>query len=230
MRCTRVVIADCHPVVLEGLTSILGAGSGFKVVASCNDGPGCIEAIRRFVPDIAILDVSLPGLTGPEILAIVKSEGRSTRLVFFTTSVQEHELVASALTGAYAILQKDVAPAILVQSLRQVADGQRLFPPPSVDQAAVREQRNIAVTENVPSSLTDREREIATLVSDGLSNKEIARRLHIADGTIKVHLHHIFQKLEISNRTVLAALALSLNDGPGLVTGELSRAGISKNE
>jgi DNA-binding NarL/FixJ family response regulator len=88
---------------------------------------------------------------------------------------------------------------------------------------SLRRPNNSAITENVPSLLTDRERQIMTLVSDGLSNKEIARRLNIADGTIKVHLHHIFQKLEISNRTVLAALALSLNDDPGLVPGIIPR-------
>jgi two-component system nitrate/nitrite response regulator NarL len=223
MRCFSVVIADGHPVVLQGLTSILGPGSGFKVVASCGDGPSFVEAIRRLMPDIGILDISLPGLTGLEILAVAKSENLPTRLVFFTASVQDRELVALAPTGAYAVLQKNVAPEILVQSLRRVADGQRLVPLRSADQAAVREQRNVAITENVPSLLTDRERQIMTLVSDGLSNKEIARRLNIADGTIKVHLHHIFQKLEISNRTVLAALALSLNDDPGLAPGVIPR-------
>jgi two-component system nitrate/nitrite response regulator NarL len=105
--------------------------------------------------------------------------------------------------------------------LRQVAYGQGRAS--SADQAAAREQKNIGVAENGPSLLTDRERQIMTLVSDGLSNKEIARRLNIADGTIKVHLHHIFRKLEVSNRTVLAALALSLNDNLSLVPGIIPR-------
>ena len=215
MRCTSVVIADRHPVVLQGLTNVLRAESGFKVVASCSDGPNCIEAIRRLVPDIAILDISLPGLTGLEILTIVNSEGLSTRLVFFTASVEDRELVISAAAGAYGVILKDVALEILVQSLRQVADGQRLLPLPPSDQTLPREQRNVANTENVLSVLTDRERQIMRLVSEGLSNKEIGRRLNIVDGTIKVHLHNIFQKLEISNRTVLAALAISHNDMMG---------------
>ena len=118
MRCTSVVIADHHPVVLQGLTSVLGAESGFKVVASCSDGTNCIEAIRSLVPDIAILDISLPGLTGLEILA--NSENLSTRLVFFTASVEDRELIVSAAAGAYAVILKDVALEILVQSLRQV--------------------------------------------------------------------------------------------------------------
>jgi len=221
MRCTSLVIADRHPVVLQGLTSVLGARNGFKAVACCSDGPSCIEAIQRLVPDIAILDISMPGLTGLEILTIANSERISTRLVFFTAFVQDRELVMAAAGGAYGIIQKDVALEILVQSLRQVADGQRLLPLPSSGQAVSWEQErtNIAISENVLTVLTDRERQIMALVSEGLSNKEIGRRLNIADGTIKVHLHHIFQKLEISNRTVLAAFAISHTDDAGVVPG-----------
>jgi DNA-binding NarL/FixJ family response regulator len=221
MRCTSLVIADRHPVVLQGLTSVLGARNGFKAVACCSDGPSCIEAIRRLVPDIAILDLSMPGLTGLEILTMTNSERISTRLVFFTAFVQDRELVMAAAGGAYGIIQKDVALEILVQSLRQIADGQRLLPLPSPGRAVSWEQERtgIAISENVLTVLTDRERQIMALVSEGLSNKEIGRRLNIADGTIKVHLHHIFQKLEISNRTVLAALAISHNDGAGVLPG-----------
>jgi len=221
MRCTSLVIADRHPVVLQGLTSVLGTQNGLKVVACRSDGPSCIQAIRSLVPDIAILDISMPGLTGLEILAIANSERLSTRLVFFTASVLERELVMSVAAGAYGVILKDVALEILVQSLRQVGCGQRLLPLPSSDQAVPREreQRNIAIAEDVPSVLTDRERQIMALVSEGLSNKEIGRRLNIADGTIKVHLHHVYQKLEISNRTALAALAISHNDSAGVLPG-----------
>src|SRR5713226_7390373 len=131
MRCTSVVIADRHPVVLEGLTNVLRAGSSFKVVASCSDGEDCIEAIRRLVPDIAILDISMPGLTGLEILAIANSENLPTRLVFFTASIEDRALVMSAAAGAYGVIPKDVTPEILLQSLRKVADGRRLLPLPS---------------------------------------------------------------------------------------------------
>jgi len=205
MRCTSVVIADRHPVVLQGLTNVLTAESGFKVVACCSDGTDCIEAIRSLVPDIAILDISLPGLTGLEILTIANSESLPTRMVFFTASVEDRELIVSAAAGAYGVILKDVAPEILVQSLRAIADGQRLLPLPTVP----REQGNVANRENVLTVLTDREREIVRLVSGGLSNKEIGRKLNITDGTIKQHLHHIYQKLEITNRTILAAFVLS---------------------
>jgi len=221
MRSTSLVIADRHPVVLRGLTSVLGARNGFKIVASCIDGPSCIEAIRRLVPDIAILDISMPGLTGLEILTIANSERISTRLVFFTAFVHDRELVMAGAGGAYGIIQKEVALENLVQSLRQVAAGQRLLPLRSPGQAVSWEQKraNIAISENVLTVLTERERQIVALVSEGLSNKEIGRQLNLADGTIKVHLHHIFQKLEISNRTVLAAFAISHNDDASLLPG-----------
>jgi two-component system, NarL family, nitrate/nitrite response regulator NarL len=220
MHSTSLVIADRHPIVLQGLTSALGAQNGLEILACCNDGPSCIEAIRKLTPDIAVLDILMPGLTGLEILAMANSEGLSTRVVFFTASVQDRELVMSAAAGAYGVILKDVALEILVQSLRQVAGGHRLRLPAS-EQAIPREreQKNIAITENVLTVLTDRERQIMALVSEGLSNKEIGRRLKIADGTIKVHLHHVYQKLEISNRTVLAALAISHNDGAGFLPG-----------
>ena len=206
---TNVLIADSCPVVVQGLRKVLGAQHNFKIVACCSDGMSCIEAIRSLRPDIAFLDISMRGLTGLEVLSIVNSEGFSTRVVFFTASVEDSELVKSAAAGAYGVILKNAAPEFLVKSLQQVADGQRLFPLPSSDQVS-REQS--AVSANTLTVLTNREHQIMCLVSEGLSNKEIGRRLNISDGTIKVHLHHIYEKLEISNRTALAALAISQNE------------------
>src|SRR5437763_2605206 len=216
MHCSSVVIADSHPVVLQGLMSVLRPENGFKVVASCTDGRKCIDAIRSLAPDIALLDLSLSGLSGLEILAIANSESLSTRLVFFTASVEDRELIELSAGGAHGLILKNVALEIFLKSLRHVADGRRLWPLSLSEQPLSREQREIANSENVLTVLTDRERQIMRLVSEGLSNKEIGRRLNIVDGTIKVHLHNIFQKLEISNRTVLAALAMSEIDGAGI--------------
>ena len=210
MRCTSVVIADRHPIVLQGLSHLLGAHCDFNIVACCSDGASCIDALRKFVPDIAVLGVSIPGVTETEILSIVNSENLSTRVVFFTASDEDCELVMAAAADGYSVITKDAAPEVVLQSLREVATDQRLLPPLSPEQAVSREQSGIA--ENALTILTERESQIMRLVSEGLSNKEIGRRLNISDGTIKVHLHHIFRKLEISNRTVLAALAISLND------------------
>ncbi|MCA6122014.1 response regulator transcription factor [Bradyrhizobium sp. WSM 1704] len=204
-----MVIADRQPIVLHGWINLLGPNSGFRVVASCDDGPSCIDAIRSLVPDIAILDIAMPGASGLEILAIAGSEKIPTKLVLFTASSDEGELALAAAAGAYGIISKDVDVAVVVQSLRRIADGQRLLPSSFPNGVMPREPANIAREQNALNVLTDRERQIMRLVSEGLSNKEIGRRLNISDGTIKVHLHHIFQKLEVSNRTVLAALAIA---------------------
>jgi DNA-binding NarL/FixJ family response regulator len=171
------------------------------------------------VPDIAILDISMSGLTGLEILTIANSENLSTRLVFFTASIDQHEQATLAVAGAYGVIQKSVSLEVLKQSLRQIADGQKVLPAPSFDKATHAERGNIALAESVLAVLTCRERQIMSLVSEGLSNKEIGRRLNIADGTIKVHLHHIYRKLEISNRTLLAALVISTNGSVAVHSG-----------
>ncbi|SFL37193.1 two component transcriptional regulator, LuxR family [Bradyrhizobium sp. NFR13] len=217
MSCTSVVIADRHPVVLQGLTSVLEAQNGFKVVACCSNGMSCIEAIRNLTPDIAVIDIAMPGLTGLEIITIANSEGLATRVVFFSAMVEDRQLALSAAAGAYGVILKDVPLETLVQSLREIATGQRLLPLPSVNHVIPSEQKSIAIAESVLTALTERERQIMRLVSEGLSNKQIGRRLNIADGTIKQHLHHIYQKLEISNRTVLAALAISHHERGGFL-------------
>jgi two-component system, NarL family, nitrate/nitrite response regulator NarL len=210
MRCIRVAVADRHPIVLQGLSCVLGAQRDFRVVARCGDAGSCIEAIRTFVPDIAILDVSMLDASGPKILAIANSEKLPTRFVFFAACVEDRHLRMLDAAGAYAVVSQDVNPETLVRILRQVADGRRPLSLPLTDLVASPEQGEIS--EKVLKGLTDRERQIIRLVSEGLSNKEIGRRLKITDGTIKVHLHHVFQKLDISNRTALAALAVSKDD------------------
>jgi two-component system, NarL family, nitrate/nitrite response regulator NarL len=219
MRSIRVVIADRQPVVLQGLAKIFEVQSDFDAVAYCSDGVSCIDAIRKLRPHIAILGTSMPGLTALEILAIVKSESLSTRLVFFTGSLEQHEFLRSAPDAALSVILKDVTPEILLESLRQIARGHKL-PPASIEQVQALERSNSALREKVLSLLTERERQIMRLVSEGLSNKAIGRRLNIADGTIKVHLHNIFQKLEINNRTLLATLAISQNENRGAPVGE----------
>jgi two-component system nitrate/nitrite response regulator NarL len=229
VRSIRVVIADRLPVVLQGLAKVLEVEDSFRVVARSTDGVSFIEAIRKLRPHIAIVGTSMPGLTALEILAIVKSESLSTRLVFFTGSIEQHELLRSAAAGAHGVILKDVAPEILLEYLRRIARGHKL-PRSSTEQARALERSNTALRQKVLSLLTERERQIMRLVSEGLSNKAIARRLNIADGTIKVHLHNIFQKLEINNRTLLAAFAISQNEPGGIPIGHQPSAGTASQQ
>jgi DNA-binding NarL/FixJ family response regulator len=189
MRGTRVVIADRHPIVLQGLTSVLASHRDFEIVASCHDGASCVEAIRNLAPDVALLEDSLPDVTASEVLAIANAENLSARLVFFTASVEHGDLAAAIAAGACSAISKYATPETLLQSLRLVAEGISLLPEPSPDLAPTGKEVNGANIENMLAVLTDREREIMRLVSEGLSNKAVARRLNISQGTIKVHLH-----------------------------------------
>src|SRR6185312_2340914 len=108
MRCVSVIIADRHPVVLQGLINVLSAERDFRIVARCNNGTSCIEAIRILSPDIAVLDLAMPDISGPEILTTANSENLSTRFVFFTASIEDHDLTMLAAAGAYGVILRDL--------------------------------------------------------------------------------------------------------------------------
>jgi two-component system nitrate/nitrite response regulator NarL len=209
MSRATVVIADRHPVVLQGLASILGSESDFEIVASCLDAASCIKSILALAPDVAIVDAAMPELAALLNNSFNGSEARSTRLAFFVSG-DDSDLVLPAVPAGHSVLLKETAGQDLLQCLRAIVNGETVVPGPPTDQAQAREQS--PNPETALAVLTDRERQIMRLVSRGLSNKEVGRRLNIADGTIKVHLHNIFQKLEVGNRTALAALAISHDD------------------
>jgi len=207
-RCVRVVIADRHPVVLCGLKSMLSVESDFNVVASCRDAKTCMEVIRDQTPNLALLDTSLLDLSGLQLLASIKSEHLCTRVVFFSLSLESQETATAIARGAYGVIPKEATPELLVQCLRKVASGQRVLPHANWDIKLRKGHKSgpRGTLENLQTALTMRERQIIHLVCEGLSNKEVGRQLHVSGGTIAVHLHHIYQKLAIQNRTALAAL------------------------
>lgn len=219
-RRIRLVIADRQPIVQQGLRSLFAAQHDFEIVASCSRGASCLEAIRNLAPDVALLDSTLPDLTGFEILAIAKAEKLPTRLVFFVES-EEHDLAAAIAAGASSAISKYANPDIILRSLRLMTE--RISTPPERfrDLAPNGKEVDGAKIEKMLETLTDRERQIMRLVSEGLSNKEIARELNVSQGTVKVHLYNMFQKLEIGNRTVLATIAL-LERSAGLGTLSLA--------
>src|ERR1041385_2709718 len=118
MRGTRLVIADRHPIVLQGLMAVFAAHRDFEIVASCRNGANCVEAIRNLVPDIALVGDSLPDMNGPEILAIANAENLATRLIFFTGSIERGDLAAAIAAGTCSAISKHASPETLVQSLR----------------------------------------------------------------------------------------------------------------
>jgi two-component system, NarL family, nitrate/nitrite response regulator NarL len=208
-RCVSIIVADRQPVVVYGLLAMLRSEGDFNVVGSCHDAATCIRSISNLCPDLALLDISQPSPIGFEVLAAVKGEQLPTRVVYLSSSSDARDAAGAIANGAYGIIPKEAAPHLLVKWLRQVASGLRLLLPlPGVLDAP-----DIAPPhepEGLPSRLTQRESEIMRLVCAGLSNKEIGRELNLSDGTIKIHLHHIYQKLAIHNRTALACLAAKI--------------------
>lgn len=206
LRPIRLVIVDRQPIVLQGLRSVLGTQQDFDVVASSSDGTRFLDALRNLTPDVALIGETLPDLSVPQILAIAKAEKLSTRLVFFTGSDADHDLGDAIEAGACSAISKYAAPAAMLHSLRLMAKSGVLLE--SRDLSPKADEAEGGKIEKMLELLTERERQIARLVSEGMSNKEIARKLDVSQGTVKVHLYNIFQKLEITNRTVLATIAL----------------------
>ena len=205
-RKLSVMLADDHPIVLGGLATLLRANR-FEVVSASANGLDALNALRNIEPDLAVLDICMPGLTGLQVLQHVEDEGLRTRIVFLTASATDEQILKAVTHGAWAIMLKDAAADSLVNCLENVAMGKRWLPPELVSPALSREAERRTESEHFDTVLTAREREISILVADGLSNKEIARRTNISEGTVKIHLHNAYQKLGLSNRTSLAGVA-----------------------
>jgi len=199
-----ILLADDHPIVLRGLTVLL---SNFRIVATCLDGTEAVECLRELEPDLAVLDISMPGLSGIEVLRIIESEGLRTRIVFLTASVKDETATVAFSAGAWGIVLKEAAASELEECLLRVLAGEQCPPSEMVRSALDQERAGPCSRGHIQNFLTPREREIARLVAAGMSNKQIARAAGIAEGTVKMHLYNIYQKLGVTNRAALAVLA-----------------------
>ena len=210
----RVVLADDHPLVLNGLRALLRSEPGVEVVAAAPDGAIALELIRAHEPHMAVLDINMPQLTGLEVLEALEADGPATRVVLLTGSATDEQIATAVERGAWGLLLKEHALDTLIQCLKTVAAGQRWLPEevvaPAIRRATERREKDVQLAR----VLTAREYEIAGLVAQGLSNKHIARRLTISEGTVKIHLHNTFEKLGGGNRTSLAILMQNAQ-GPG---------------
>jgi two-component system nitrate/nitrite response regulator NarL len=207
-----VVLADDHPIVLDGLSALINSDKTFEVVATCVDGDLALEQIRKLEPELAVLDISMPGRSGLEVLEVLQSEGRATQVVFLTASATDHQIVTAVGRGARGIMLKDTASDELLQCLHTVSSNGHWLPPALVNTALERETGRRVEANRLENLLTAREREIALLAAEGLSNKHIARRVNVSEGTIKIHLHNIYQKLGVANRTAMTVLTLTYRD------------------
>jgi two-component system nitrate/nitrite response regulator NarL len=170
---------------------------------------------------VAVLDFFMPGLNGLDVLANMSAERRVTRAVFLTATATDKQLLAAVARGAKGIVLKETALDELVQCIRVVAAGREWLPPNLIDAAAEREVARHSVSQHLCQSLTSRERQIVLLVAEGLSNKEMCRRLGLSEGTVKIHLHNVYGKVGVNNRTALAAMAVAGREELILSTGSI---------
>jgi DNA-binding NarL/FixJ family response regulator len=212
IRSVSIVVADDHPVVLGGLIALLKKDKMFRLAASCANGPEAIDAIRTLRPELALLDVSMPGLNGLQVLETLIAENLPTRVCLLAASLTDRQIVAAATKGASGIILKEAAPDTLITCLRAIASGQKWLPADVVDGAVERLRENDAQIAKVSDALSPREIEIMLRVAEGLSNKEVGRQLDISEGTVKMHLHSIYQKIHVNNRTSLANFANAYRD------------------
>jgi DNA-binding NarL/FixJ family response regulator len=216
-----IVLADDHPVVLHGLADVLRSNADMKVVAVCSDGTTALEAIRKSSPNVAVLDVLMPGLSGIDVLESITAEGLPTKVVILTATASDGQLLRAIAGGAQGLVLKEEALTDLVQCIRAVAGGRPWLPSALVNAALERETGRRSATERLTHLLTTRERQIILLVAEGLSNKAVGRRLDLSEGTVKIHLHNVYQKLQVNNRTSLAALAIAYRDALALPPGKV---------
>jgi DNA-binding NarL/FixJ family response regulator len=210
----RVVIADDHPIVRDGVRKLLSLEADMEVVGEAGDGREVVELVQRVDPDVVLLDLRMPGLDGLSVLQQLQASNRRTRVIVLTASEDKNEFVQAMKLGCSGIVLKQTAPDLIVKSIRKVHAGEiwldshttaavmRQFAAPSADLPSAPGRGR----ERAP--LSQREREIVSLVAQGYKNKEMAEKMFISEQTVKNHLHNIFDKLGVSDRLELALYAI----------------------
>jgi DNA-binding NarL/FixJ family response regulator len=198
-----LVLADDHPIVLSGLENMFRRERDCRVVASCGDGVEAWRAIGRHQPSVAVLDLRMPRMHGLAVLSQMQKENVATRTVLLAAVLDDEELLEAVQLGVRGVVLKEMAPTLVVQCVREVHAGGQWLEKRSVTQALDKLVRRQAGTRELERILTQRELEVARAVADGLRNKEIAEKLGIAEGTVKIHLHVIYEKLNIDGRIAL---------------------------
>ena len=205
----RVLIIDDHALFRVGLQGLLEQ-RGIKVIGVAADGKEGLELAKELSPDIILLDLRMPDMTGLEVLHALRKEYAELPVVMLTTSSEETDLMSSLRSGAQGYLLKDMEPDELVSALREIMQGKNVVAPELTDALArmVQGESPMEKKETPFSDLTPREREILCLLAEGQSNKLIARNLGISDGTVKLHVKAILRKLGIHSRVEAAVLAV----------------------
>jgi two-component system NarL family response regulator len=194
----RVLIADDHPIARSGVAQILNEERGIRVVAQATDGAEAVELFTRFQPDVALVDLRMPKLEGVQVVEQIRSTCPEAAIIILTTYDTDNDIEMALRAGAKAYLVKDVSPQDLIACVRAVHAG-RTWVSPTIAAKLVAHVTNVR--------LTTRELAVLRLLAAGKSNREIADTLGISDGTVKIHVTHLFTKLEVTSRTEAIATA-----------------------
>lgn len=195
----RILIADDHFVVRMGLAAVIHTQSDMTVVAEATTGSQAVEFFRQHRPDITLMDLRMPEMDGIEAITTIRREFPEGRFIVLTTYDGDEDIYRALQAGARAYLLKDMMRDGLIEAIRAVHAGQRRIPAEVANRLAERMNR---------TELTARELEVLRLIVEGKSNKEIAAKLFIAEGTVKIHINNILSKLGVSDRTQAATFAL----------------------
>jgi DNA-binding NarL/FixJ family response regulator len=203
----RVVLADDHPIVLEGLQQLFAVEKDFEVVAHCSDGEEALAAVEEQKPDVLVLDVRMPRLDGLGVLRELAARKSAARVVLLTAEVNDNEVLEAVRLGARAIVLKETASQTLLRAARAASRGEQFLDERSVRRALDHLLRREAGVAEARRMLTARELQIVRMVATGQRNRQIAEALSISEGTVKIHLHSIYAKLGVSGRMELMLYA-----------------------
>ena len=201
------MLVDDHPIVLSGLKQLFESSSDFTIVESCSRGEQALEALRTREADVLLLDLRMPGLTGLEVLSALSRSGSSCRAVVLTAAISDEEVVEAMRLGAHGVVLKESSPETLLECVRKVHSGEQWLDRESMARAFGRVMRRESAARAAARILTPRETEVAQMVAQGLRNKIIAERLSISEGTVKIHLHNIYEKVKVNGRLELVLWA-----------------------
>jgi two-component system, NarL family, response regulator LiaR len=202
----RVVIADDHKIVRQGLRFLLSQESGIEVAGEAADGVAALEAVRALRPDVVLLDLFMPGLDGIAVLKALQADGLASGVLVLTSSQDDAHLVQAIRAGALSYLPKTADVDQVVASVRAAARGESVLQPAATARL-LRELRRGSATDPL-GRLTPRERDVLTEIARGRSNREIARALSVSEETVKSHVSSILAKLGLADRTQAAIFGL----------------------
>lgn len=204
---TSLVLADDHPLILEGLEHLISGEEGLEVLARCSNGKEALAAARRLKPDILVLDLHMPDMSGIDVVRELQDGGSGVRVVILTSRLSEKEVLECMRLRVPGILLKEMAPHLVLQCIRKVAAGETWVEKESFNRTLELLLRREEGMQNLRVKLSDRETEVMTLCTQGLSNSDIAARLFLGEGTVKTHLHSIYRKLGVKSRRELLQFA-----------------------